>query len=392
MANTNIETVKGFKDYLGEEAVKREKIREILVKNFSLFGFEPAEPPIIESEEFVKGENTNDEAVSDIFKLQDKGERKLALRYEMTFQLKRIMQNKKLPYKRFQIGPVFRDEPTTGNRFRQFTQCDADIVGSTTKDEAEVLALAFKILNELGVKAVINVNSRKLMNEILEKEEIKKENTSYVIKEIDKLDKLPEKEVKENLKKYKAEKVIEVFKKPEKYFEKYENYKEISELKKYCSLFGINVNFQPTLARGLSYYNAGVFEIKTEEMKETICGGGSYMFNGVQCTGWSFGLERLSQLAKLREDKRDNKIIIISLNQDKKSIELSQQLREKSIPTTIMYGKPSKALEYANAYNFNYVIFIGEDEVKKGKFKLKDMKTGKEEFLAEKEIIRKLTD
>ena len=91
------ETVKGFSDYTGQEALKREKIKEILVRTFQSYGFEPAETPIVEYEEFVKGENVNDEAVSDIFKLKDKGSRDLALRYEFTFQLKRIAKNKKLP-------------------------------------------------------------------------------------------------------------------------------------------------------------------------------------------------------------------------------------------------------------------------------------------------------
>jgi len=128
-----IETVKGFKDFTGEEAEKREEIRKILVECFENYGFEPAETPIVEYKEFVKGENVTDEAVSDIFKLQDKGKRDLALRYEFTFQLKRLMLGRKLPYKRYSIGPVFRDEPVSGNRMRQFTQCDVDIVGAETK-------------------------------------------------------------------------------------------------------------------------------------------------------------------------------------------------------------------------------------------------------------------
>ena len=154
-----IETVKGFKDFTGEEAKKREKIREILVKTFSLYGFEPAETPVIEREEFVRGNNADDEAVSDIFKLQDKGKRNLALRYEFTFQLKRLAQNKKLPYKRFSVGYVFRDEPVTGNRFRQFTQCDIDTVGSSIKDEAEILEVTSQTLKKLGIEFTINFNT-----------------------------------------------------------------------------------------------------------------------------------------------------------------------------------------------------------------------------------------
>ena len=90
------ELVKGFKDYTGEEAEKRQKIKGILASVFKKYGFELAETPIIEYEEFVKGQNANDEAVSDVYKLKDKGERKLALRYEFTFQLKRLVQGKKL--------------------------------------------------------------------------------------------------------------------------------------------------------------------------------------------------------------------------------------------------------------------------------------------------------
>jgi len=122
---------KDFNSYISNKIESKES-------TFEKYCFEQVETPIIEYEEFVKGENSDDEVISDIFRLNDKGKRKLALRYEFTFQLKRIANNKKLPYKRFQIGPVFRDEPIQGNRLRQFTQCDVDVVGSSIKDEAEV--------------------------------------------------------------------------------------------------------------------------------------------------------------------------------------------------------------------------------------------------------------
>src|SRR3989344_279657 len=373
-----IETAKGFRDFLGEEAQKREKIREIVVKNFRLYGFEPAEPPIVEYEDFVKGENQQDEAVSDIFKLQDKGERKLALRYEFTFQLKRIARQKKLPYKRYQIGPVFRDEPISGNRFRQFTQMDVDAIGSSIKDESEVLALTLSVLNDLGIKSVINVNNRKLINEILEEQGLSQDRES-VIKEIDKLDNLPESQVKENLKKLNAEKVLDIFKKPESFFNKYKSYGEIKELKEYCKLYGLEVNFQPTLARGLSYYNGSVFEVKTNEMKETIAGGGSYLVNGIQSTGISFGLERLTTLANI--ETSGTKVLIISIGQDESSIKIIRKLRQSGISCSIMFGRISKALDYANAYNIPYVVLLGEEEIRKKKFKLRDMNSGKELFL-----------
>lgn len=373
------EPVKGFRDYVGEDAKKRSEVKKILVETFEKYGFQPVETPIIEQLDFVKGENSDDEAVSDVFKLKDKGERNLALRYEFTFQLKRLMNNKKLPFKRYQIGEVFRDEPISANRFRQFVQCDIDTVGATTKDEAEILAIASEVLEKIGLKFIIYVNNRKLLNEILEKENIEVVDRMKVIREIDKLDKLPEEEIKNNLRGYGAENLLKIFKQSEKYFEKYNNYQEIKELKKLLQNYGVEVKFSPSLARGLSYYNGTIFEIKSKEVKETITAGGSYMFNGVQCTGISFGLDRLSNISKIDIEKES--YLIISLDQDKKAIELAQKLRSKGKSVTVLYGKPSKALEYANSYKINKVIFVGEDEVKKKKFKVKDMDSGKESEL-----------
>ena len=377
-----METVKGFKDVTGEEALKRANIRDVLAKNFKLYGYEPAETPTIEYEKFMKEGNPDDEAVSDIFRLKDRGKRELALRYEFTFQLRRIAKNKRLPYKRYQIGSVFRDEPISANRFREFTQCDIDVIGSDYKDDAEVLKITSKILDELGIKYEIFVNSRKLLNEILDKEGIK--NKEEVIREIDKLDKLSETEVKNNLKKYKAEKIINVLKKAD--FKKYENYRDIEELQKFCNYFGVKVKFLPTLARGLSYYNRNVFEIKSKDMKESIVAGGSYFVEGIQSTGLSFGLDRLQKLAKIEVDNIN--CLIINIQQEKESIALAEFLRSNNVKIIIL-DKISKGLDYANKINIPYVIFVGNEEVKNGKFKLKNMKTGKES-LVKKEEIKKL--
>lgn len=382
------EPIKGFSDYTGQEAKKRQKIKEIAEKIFRLYGFEPAETPIIESEEFVRGNNSNDEAVSDVYRLKDKGQRNLALRYEFTFQLKRISQNKKLPYRRYQIGPVFRDEPVSANRVRQITQCDVDIIGSGIKDDAEVLLASSKLLDALNIKYTIYVNNRKLLNQILEEQKVPEKDREAVIREIDKLDKLSQEEVRANLKKYNAEKSVDVFKKPEKYFEKYPAYQEIKELQKWCELFGVKAEFSPSLARGLAYYTGSVFEIKTAGVKETICGGGSYTINGIQATGISQSIERLFSLVK--DDLEKEGILIISLDQDKKAVELAEKLRESGKPCIVMFGKPGKALEYANSNQIQNVIFVGEDEVKKKKFKLRNMMTGEEKLISEKEVVKKL--
>ncbi|MFW6283533.1 MAG: ATP phosphoribosyltransferase regulatory subunit [Minisyncoccales bacterium] len=375
------EPVKGFSDYTGKEAEKRAVIKEVIKGMFQLYGFQPAETPVIEKEEFVKSGtgNEEDEVISDIYRLKDKGDRNLALRYEFTFQLKRLMKNKKLPFKRFQIGPVFRDEPIKGNRFRQFTQCDADVVGSTLKDDAEVLCMAKNLFKKLKINSSIYYNNRKLLNEILDKEGIKT-NKEQVIREIDKLDKQPKKQVKENLSKYNAERVLDIItSKKQGDVEKYSAFKEIKELQKYLNQFNVEAKFAPYLARGLSYYNGTVFEIKTPEMNETITAGGAFNFNDVQSVGISFGLDRLQQLTKMSLDLE--KYLVVSLGQDREAIKIAEKLRNKGKNTSLFYGKPSKALAYANSYNINKVVFVGEEEIKNKKLKVKNLDTGKESSL-----------
>jgi len=382
------ETIKGFKDFTGEEAEKRSEVRKILVETFEKYGFSPAETPVIESEELVRGENKEDEAVSDVYTLKDKGNRKLALRYEFTFQLKRLAKNKKLPFKRYQIGEVFRDEPTTSGkeRFRQFTQCDVDVVGSSVKDEAEILALVKEVFDKLGIKFEIYFNNRKLLNEILDQYRIEDKTKPYVLREIDKLDKLAESEVRNNLKTMKAENVLKALNVKESSFKIFKSYEEILELKKYAKMFGVNIKFLPTLARGLSYYNGSVFELKVKGVNESIGAGGSYEVNGIQSTGISFGLDRLASLTKVKSDKE--KILVISIEQNKKAISIAQKLRKQGKSVEIFYNKVSKALDYANSKGISKVIFVGRDEVKKGKFKIRDMKSGREKLKKEKELLK----
>jgi len=284
------------------------------------------------------------------------------------------------------MGEVFRDEPVSANRVRQITQFDADTIGSNLKDEAELLAMANGVLNKLGIRSSIYVNNRKLLNEIFDQENIK--NKEAVLREIDKLGKLPEQEIISNLKKYNAEKILKIMKNKESFFEKYNSYSEIKELKKACKDYDVKIEFQPYLARGLSYYNGTIFEVKTKEMKETICGGGSYSVNGINSTGISFGIERLSVLAKIKLES--TKVLVISINEDKKSISAAEKLRKNGVPCMIQFGKISKALDYANALKIPYVVFIGKEELKKKKVKLRDMKSGKESFVSESGLIKAL--
>lgn len=383
------ETIKGFQDFLGEDARKRERMVDLIRNQFKLFGFEPAETPIIENEEFVRGKNQNDNAVRDVFSLEDRGKRKLALRFEFTFQLKRIAKNQKLPYKRYQIGYVFRDEPIRAGRLRQFIQCDADVIGSSLKDEAECLALAKKVYEELKIPATIYINNRKLINEILETEKVPERNREQIIREVDKLDKLSKEEVAKNLKEIGAERILDIFSGKEKSFEKYKFYEEIKKLKELCSVYGVEVEFRPYLARGLSYYNGSVFEIWSKDLGVALSGGGSYLIGGIQSTGISFGIEPLFLLSKI--ESMGKGVLVLSLGQDEKAIKITEQIREKNIPVVLLTDKaPSKALDYANSKKIEKVIFVGEEEVKNKKYTLKNMKTGKEEKLGEKDLIERI--
>ncbi|HDL02346.1 MAG TPA: hypothetical protein ENH20_00765 [Candidatus Pacearchaeota archaeon] len=378
--------VKGFNESVGADAAKRATIRRIIENEFELYGFEPAESPIIDAEDFVVGDNANDEAVRDVFKLQDRGKRELALRFEFTFQLKRLAKNQKLPFKRFQIGQVFRDEPIRKGRAREFTQCDADVVGSSMKDEVECLKIAKNVFEELEMPVKIYVNNRKLINEILVSENVEEKNREQVIRELDKLDRSSAKDVADSLKKLGAERVLKIFTGSEKSFEKYKFYNEIRELKKFCKMYNIEVVFRPFLARGLSYYNGTVFEVWSDKLGVSLAGGGSYLVDGVQATGISFGFEPISLLASIEGDAVD--VMVLSLDEDKIAIGLAEKLRGEGFSTLLMMDKSvSKGMEYANAKGVGRVVFVGSDEVKAGKFKVKDMKSGEESVVSEDEIF-----
>ena len=344
------ETVKGFRDYTEEDALKRKKVREIIEKTFENYGFEPAETPIIEYEEFVKGENSGDEAVSDVFKLNDKGKRKLALRYETTFQLKRIAKNKKLPFKRYQIGPVFRDEPAKPGRYRQFVQCDVDIIGSSEiVSDAEILAMAKTIFKRVNIPIEIQVNNRKLINGIVDKFVKDKKTEANVIREIDKIVKDRDNAYKNLvglIGKKSTEELLSYFDKDLKFFikEGFEGADEIKELEKLCKIYGTKIKFVPSLARGLSYYTGNIFEIVTPKYNFTITAGGRYKVNDLSAVGIAFGLDRIAEIAT-GLDIRQTKAMIISISEDVESIKLAETLRDEGISCSIMYGKIGKAIE-----------------------------------------------
>lgn len=410
---TDIETVKGFRDFLPPESLKREAVKEIIKKWFKLYGFLPVETPIVEFDELMRQEkkenekeNDEDEAISDRFRLKDRGNRELGLRYEFTFQLARLLKlnpNIKLPFKRYQIGPVFRDEPVSSNRFRQFTQCDADIIGDLSVNaDAEVLSLFSEILNELKIKTEIEINNRKLLNAIIESVQI--DQIKEVMKELDKVTKIGLDQVKVNLRKITTtNQIITLFRLLEKdidFFKEnaFAGIEELEELIENCKDYGVKVKFNPFLVRGFAYYTGNIFEITSadENVKGSIAAGGrydktvgKYLFRDIPAVGCSFGLERVTDIANIKIEP-PIKALLISISQDSETIKLSKTLRKSLIPSIISFDKPGKAMEYANAMNIPYVVFVGEEEISKKKYKLKNMQSGKESFLTENSLIRQL--
>lgn len=403
-----VDTVKGFRDYLPEEAQKRAVVRKIVEKWFRLYGFLPVETPIVEFDELMRPDNLpseqEDEAVSERFRMQDRGGRNLGLRYEFTFQLARLLKmnpNLKFPFKRYQIGEVFRDEPVSMRRFRQFTQCDADIVGDGSVDaDAECLALFSDILKELKIKSEIQVNNRKLLDSIIGSVEIRQKKN--VMKELDKMEKLGVDQVRTNLRKYASANqiitLLKLFEKDFAFFKKnaFAGFEELEDLMESCKLYGLKVKFNPFMIRGFGYYTGNVFEIRVKESKDSVAGGGrydktvgKYLPNDIAAVGISFGLERLTELADVKVSKSP-RALLISISQEGVAVKLAGVLRRAGISCSVEFGKPGKALEYANSLGIPFVVFIGQEEVGKKKFKLKNMGSGKEVLVTEEKLVKLL--
>ena len=405
------ETVKGFEDYLPPASQKREKIKEIAKKYFQLYGFLPVETPSIEFDELMRTETIDeeDEAVRDRFRLRDRANRNLGLRYEFTFQLARLLKqnpNLKLPFKKYQIGTVFRDEPIRVGRTREFTQCDIDIIGDPTVNaDVECLAVVSDILKELKVENVeIQINNRKLIDEIIKSVQITEKQA--VLREIDKINKIGEDQVKMNLKKYAdSNQILSLFKlmsKEVSFFKDnmFDGSQELVDLIQKCKEYGIKLTFNPNLMRGFNYYTGNVFEVSVG--KTALFGGGRYdrlvgrfLNKEIPAVGISFSIEAVMGLCEKEINQLDldkTKAILISIDQDKEAIKLAQNLRKNNISCTINFDKVGKALEYANSYQIPFAIFIGKDEITKKKYKIKNMQSGEESFLAEKSLIAKLKD
>ena len=420
--NMALQLPKGTRDFKPEETIVRNKIVSTLKDVFELYGYSPLETPAFERYEILASKYAGgEEILKETFKFKDQGKRELGLRYDLTVPLARFVgmnPNVKMPFKRYQIGETFRDGPIEKARYRQFTQCDVDVVGvDNMKADVEIIALTQRAFKKLGFDAITRINNRKLLNEILLYAGVKKEKIETVILSIDKLEKFGIETVKKELKQKKInnatiKKIInminikgtnnEKINKIKKTIKKSEVIGEIEELFSLLNILNVNAEFDVSLARGLSYYTGTVIEVylKNSKVKTAVCAGGRYdkmigSFLGkgnYPAVGISFGLDRVYD-AYVEKTKAMQKtvtlIYIIPINTIKESLKIAEELRNENVKVDIdLTGKgPSKNLQYANSFGIPYVLFVGEEELKQGKVKLKDMNSGKEQLMKADELV-----
>jgi len=394
------QTLKGFRDFLPIEAKKRQFVIDTLKKVFESYGFEPLETPALEYEEILMGKY-GEEGDKLMYKFEDNGKRKVALRYDQTVPLARVVaqyQNElPMPFKRYQIQNVWRADNTQKGRYREFLQCDADIVGSSSPlSDAEILSLVYNAYKKLGLDIQILINDRVQLSNI----EIK-----YLMS-IDKVGKVEAKEVVKELES-KGLSVDEA----KKTFDGVLNLPEPESVKEIKTLFAKMGNpeellqYRSVMVRGLGYYTGLIFEviIKGSTKLLSIGGGGRYdnligMFAGRQipAVGFAFGFDRLmeamEELKLFPADLITTKVLVtvFSKELENKSLETAQMLREKNINTEIYLdaeAKMEKQLKYADKKQISYVIIIGPDEAKNNTLTVKNLATREQKTLSFPELL-----
>ena len=423
MAKLILESARGTRDFPPSEKIIRDKVISDIKEIFEIYGFSPLETPTFEKLEILEakfGAGENSDAISEIYRFKDQGNRDLGLRYEFTFALARFVgQNPqlKLPFKRYQIGTVFRDGPIKAGRYREFYQCDIDVVGvQSVLADAESLAVVKDVFKKLKLDVIIEINDRKLLTEIIKYSGIEEKQATPVIISIDKLKKIGIKGVKEELlekqiSKDKIEKLLnllteiekgtnaEKLKSLKKLLGETEGLKEIEELLSYLKDFSVEVEFSPSLARGLGYYTGPIYEVFLKDqsiMGGSIAGGGrwdkmigKYIGNENQnypATGLSFGIEPIMDIILKRdgtERQTVTDLLVIPIKTREQAIKVTQELRKRGLKVQVdlIDRSVSKNIEYADKLGIPYVGFLGEDEIKQNKIKIRNLKSGKEELL-----------
>lgn len=414
---------KGFRDFLPAKMNLRRQVIDTMSKIFRSFGFEEFDTPCLEYAQTLEGKYGED-GEKLIYKFEDRGGRMLAMRYDLTIPLCRaVAMHPEIvkPFKRFQIAPVWRADKPQRGRFREFYQCDIDVIGSENIcHDAELLMITHTVLKELGFNNfVIRVNNRKILNAIAAEAGIAPGDIAPFLRSIDKIDKAGADGVKKELTEKNllsastSKRVLDVLLNTETTLSDVSalinrtdpGYSGISELERIFTIlenYGItdrHCRFDLTLARGLDYYTGPIFETTlTEPVIGSITGGGRYdniiaLFtkNSLPATGTSFGLERIvtvmEELSRQTPEKNTTIHVLITLFDDtmmNRCLAAAKMLRHSAINTEVYLSgdKLKKQLSYAANKSIPLVALLGPDEAKTDSITIKNMAAGTQETVA----------
>lgn len=414
-------TLKGFRDFLPEDMRIRSKVMGIFRKVFEKYGYEPLETPTLEYADVLLGKY-GDEAEKLLYHFTDRGGRDVAMKYDLTVPACRVLAQYQndipLPFKRYQIQPVWRADNTQKGRFREFYQCDADTFGSPSMlADAEYIQMGIEALQEIGFTNVkARINNRKFIDGLTTFAGADQTQFAIICTAIDKLDKIGiegvQAEMKrraiseESIKKIteiisitgSTEEKINQLRSTMKGIEQAEvGLNELEELFSYLSAAGVNPElylFDLTIIRGLSYYTGPVWEfVITDGNVGSVGGGGRYdklvglyLGHDVPATGGAFGIERIIEVVKDRgmAASEKNSLALVTIFEPglaKNSLILAKKLRSEG-KSVILYPdatvKLEKQLKYANKKGIETVYILGPEEVEKKQVKVKNMKTGEQ--------------
>lgn len=415
MANNILKNVKGTFDSLPNEQIVKNEIISKLKNNFEAYGYLPLETSILCNYDLLASKYAGGaEILKEVYTLKDQGNRDIGLRYDLTVPFSKVIAanvNKEisLPFRRYEIGKVFRDGPVKLGRNREFYQCDVDLCGiSGIYPEIEMLLMASKCYKDLGIDIEIEWNNRKFLSGLIKECNIEEEYISRVILSVDKLAKIGEdgviKELEElNINRDKLDKLFSYFKLDiDTLINNFKNsnneilkegISEIEELQTYINKFNLKeCVFTPYLARGLEIYTGTIWEVfdKQKRITSSIGAGGRYDKiitnfiddgNVYPAVGMTFGLVPIYEIISL--EKKNNSVYelyIIPMDTKYESLLLAKKLRDNNIKVIIEMNnkKVKKAFEWANKNNIPFVTVIGENEINAGNIKIKDMNKSKE--------------
>ena len=423
MNKTEPRTLPGFMELLPQDQILFNQIKETIRRNYEKFGFLPLDTPIIEDSKVLLAK-AGGETEKQIYRF-NKGENDLSLRFDLTVPLAKYVAKNygtlAFPFRRYQIGKVYRGERQQKGRYREFYQCDIDIIGDgelSIINDAELPNVIYNTFKELEFgDFTICINNRKILNGLFESLELN-EISADILRIIDKIEKIGKEAVIEELEKLniednKIEKIMNFIaiegSNDEKIkalndlgitSEKFQKgLEELTDVVKYMRLFGIpeeNFKIDLTIARGLDYYTGTVYETFLNEYKNlgSICSGGRYENLAEYYTdkklpgvGISIGLTRLFyQLNEIKLIKAQKKsisdILVISMTENFEYVsKVASKLRDEGKNVQIYYeDKKVKAkFKYADKLEIPYTVVIGDDEVQSNSYSVKNMITGEQE-------------